>query len=108
LFQNDLYGLLKRRRTNFQKIDPSINMLGERTPYFIERRKLLADTRGMADQGTRHYLKAFCENPGKLWAFVDGNPYLDRSDIRLEYLCEIFEKYGDDADVSLLIGEDMG
>ena len=106
--ERSLYVLLRRRRTYFRKIGPSVNVLGERTPYYIEREKLLADTERLSDQGTRYYLKEFCKNPGKLWAFVDGNPYLDRSDIRLEYLCEIFEKYGDDADVSLLIGEDMG
>ena len=55
---------------------------------------------------TRYYIKELCQKPEKLWDFIDNNPYLERSDIHLDKICKLFNKYGDDVDLALLLAED--
>ncbi|HHD78357.1 MAG TPA: hypothetical protein ENK98_01760 [Epsilonproteobacteria bacterium] len=75
-------------------------------PYAIEREKLLQDTEKTMGTITRHYLKALCQNPDAFWEFIDNNPYLERSDIQLDRICQLFKEHGDNVDLSLLLGED--
>ena len=54
---------------------------------------------------TKYYLKKLCKNPESFWQFIDNNPYLERSDIQLDRICQLFEEYGDDVELSLLMDE---
>jgi len=100
-----LYRILYRQDVKFDIIGESVDLHGLRTPYCIEKNKLLMDTEEKGGEVTRYYFKQMCQDPEKLWKFVDDNPYLDRSDIQLERICNLFDTYGDDVDVSLLLGE---
>jgi hypothetical protein len=37
---------------------------------------------------TRFYLRELCKSPEAFWQFIDAHPYLDRSDIVLDKLCQ--------------------
>jgi N-acyl amino acid synthase of PEP-CTERM/exosortase system len=101
-----MYRILKRQQVNFQQIADSVDSYGtKRTPYAIERKKLLKDTEGTMGKLTRHYLKQLCQDPEPFWQFIDNNPYLERSDIQLDRICQLFKEYGDDVDLALLLEE---
>ena len=53
------------------------------------------------------YLQDLCKNPEKFWEFIDNNPYpyLERSYIQLDRICQLFEAHGDDVDLLLLLAE---
>ncbi len=89
---------------NFKQIGEPVEYYGIRTPYAIERKELLSDTEETMGEITRYYLKKLCKNSDSFWQFIDNNPYLERSDIQLDRICKLFEEYGDDADLSLLLG----
>ncbi len=69
----------------------------------IEREKLINESKNILGQLTLFYLKELCQNPEKFWHFIDNNPYLERSDIQLDRICQLFEEYGDDVDIPLLL-----
>ncbi len=107
IMEPTLHRILKRQQVNFEKISDPVDSYGiPRIPYVINSIKLLQDTEGSMGALTRHYLKEMCENSEKLWQFVDNNPYLDRDDIQLDRICQLFKEHGDDVDVSLLLGEE--
>ena len=55
-------------------------------------------------QLTRHYLKELCKNSESFWQFIDNNPYLERSDIQLDRICQLFKEFGDDVSMEDLLG----
>ncbi len=97
--------ILKRQNVNFKQIGNAVDYYGMRTPFVIERTKLLRDTEENMGKLTRYYLKQLCQNPEPFWQFIDNNPYLERSDIQLDRICQLFKTYGDDVDLELLLGE---
>ncbi len=106
MIEPSLHRILKRQNVNFEQVGISREYYGIRAPYAIERTKLLKETEENMGQITRHYLKELCENPEPFWEFIDNNPYLERSDIELERICKLFKEYGEDVDLSLLLGEE--
>lgn len=105
IMESSLHRILKRQGVNFEQIGEPINYYGLRIPYAIKRKKLLNDTEDTMGKITRYYLKELCKNPKPFWQFIDNNPYLERSDIQLDRICQLFEEYGDDVALSLLMGE---
>ena len=106
IMEPSLHHILKRQKVNFEQIGEPVDYYGMRTPFAIERIKLLEETEESMGAITRHYLKALCEDPEPFWQFIDANPYLDRSDIRLERICELFKTYGEEAELSYLLAEE--
>ncbi|HFQ61013.1 MAG TPA: hypothetical protein ENK39_01765 [Epsilonproteobacteria bacterium] len=106
IMEPSLHLILKRQNVRFRQIGKPVEYYGIRTPFGIERKKLLQDTEETMGTITRHYLKELCQNPDSFWEFIDNNPYLERSDIQLDRICQLFKEYGDDVDLSLLLGED--
>ena len=105
IMEVSLHRILKRQNVNFKQIGNAVNYYGMRTPFAIERTKLLRDTEENMGKLTRYYLKQLCQNPEPFWQFIDNNPYLERSDIQLDRICQLFKTYGDDVDLELLLGE---
>jgi len=100
-----LYHIFKRQNVIFEQVGEPVDSYGMRTPFAIERKKLLKDTEISMGKLTRHYLKQLCQNPDSFWQFIDNNPYLERSDIQLNRICQLFKEYGDDVDLALLLGK---
>ncbi|MBD3790196.1 MAG: hypothetical protein IE885_07520 [Campylobacterales bacterium] len=105
IMEPSLHRILSRQGVNFEQIGEPVDYYGMRTPFAIERNKLLNETEAFMGTITRHYLKQLCNDPKPFWDFIDNNPYLDRSDIRLDKICELFKSYGEDVDHALLLGE---
>ncbi len=103
IMEPSLQRLLKRQSANFEQIGESVDYYGIRAPFAIERKKLLQETEENVGQITRYYLKELCSNPESFWQFIDNNPYLERSDIQLDRICQLFKEYGDDVDLSILL-----
>jgi hypothetical protein len=106
IMELSMHHILKRQKVNFEQIGEPVDYYGMRTPFAIERIKLLEETEESMGAITRHYLKALCKDPEPFWQFIDANPYLDRSDIRLERICELFKTYGEEAELSYLLAEE--
>lgn len=106
IMEDSLERILTRQGVHFQQIGETINYYGKRTPFGIDKNPLLIDTDPTMGKITRYYLKELCKNPEPFWEFIDQNPYLEREDIELERICKLFEEYGDDADLALLMGEE--
>ena len=105
IMEPSLKRLLKGQNANFEQIGEPMVYHGIRIPFAIRREKLLQETEENVGQITRYYLKELCKNPESFWKFIDSNPYLERSDIQLDRICQLFEEYGDDVELSLLMGE---
>lgn len=104
IMENSSYRILTRQNVNFEQISEPVDSYGtQRTPYAIERKKLLIDTEETMGRITRYYLKKLCQNPKKFLQFIDNNPYLERSDIQLDKICQLFKEHGDDVDLALLL-----
>ncbi len=107
IMEPSLQRILKKQKVNFEPIGDFVDSCGiKKIPFAIQREKLLQDTEETMGTITRHYLKELCQNPDSFWEFIDNNPYLERSDIQLDRICQLFKEYGDDVDLSLLLGED--
>ncbi|GIT99463.1 acyl-homoserine-lactone synthase [Sulfurovum sp. TSL1] len=105
IMEPSLDRILRRQGVRFQQIGDPVDYYGIRTPFAIERNELLKNTEKTMGRLTRHYLKDLCNNPEKFWEFIDNNPYLERSNIHLDKICRLFQAYGDDVDLSLLLEE---
>lgn len=103
LIEPSLDRLLRRQKVHFEPIGSPVEYYGTRTPYAIERKKLLQETESSMGKVTRYYLQTLCSNPQKFWHFIDNHPYLKRSDIHIEKICHLFKIDGDDAKLSLLL-----
>jgi len=98
-----LHRILTRQGVNFKSIGEVVDYYGMRMPYVIEREKLIGESKNILGQLTLFYLKELCQNSDKFWHFIDNNPYLERSDIHLDRICQLFEEHGDDVDIPLLL-----
>jgi N-acyl amino acid synthase of PEP-CTERM/exosortase system len=105
IMEPSLHRILKRQGVNFEQIGEAVEYYGIRTPFAIERKKLLNDTEETMGQITKFYLKELCQDPESFWQFIDNNPYLEHSDIQLDRICQLFEEHGDDVSMELLLGE---
>ena len=108
IMEHALHRILKRQSVAFDPIGDAIDFHGVRFPFVIKKEDFLIageKTEGTMGQLTRYYLKELCKNPESLWTFIDNNPYLERSDIQLDRICQLFKEYGDDIGMELLLGE---
>lgn len=103
IMEPSLHRILKRQGVNFEQIGEAVEYYGIRTPFAIERKKLLRDTEENMSQITKFYLKELCQDPEEFWQFINNNPYLERSDIQLDRICQLFKEHGDDVDLSILL-----
>ena len=109
IMEHSLHHILKRQSVAFDSIGDAIDFHGVRFPFVIKKEDFLIageKTEGTMGQLTRYYLKELCKNPESLWKFIDNNPYLEHSDMQLDRICQLFQEYGDDVSMELLLGED--
>ena len=109
VMEPSLHRILKSQGVDFKQIGKAINHYGKRIPYQVNqthKNMLLHKSEKTMGELTRYYLKELCKDPEPFWQFIDANPYLERSDIQLDRICQLFKKYGDDVDLSLLLGEE--
>lgn len=109
IMERSLYRVLKRQSVAFEPIGDAIDFHGVRFPYLMKKENFLTvgeKTEGPLGQVTRYYLKELCKDPEPLWQFVDNNPYLERSDIHLDRISQLFEEYGDDVNLYLVFREE--
>lgn len=110
IMERSLYRILKRQGVALEPIGDAIDFHGVRFPYLMKKEDFLTvgeKTEGPLGQVTRYYLKELCKNPELLWKCVDNNPYLERSDIYLDRISQLFEDYGDDVNLYLIFKEDV-
>ena len=108
IMERSLHRILKRQSVAFEPIGDAVDYYGVRFPFVIKKEDFLTageKTEGTMGQLTKYYLKELCKNPESLWKFIDNNPYLERSDIQLDRICQLFKEYGDDVSMELLLGE---
>ena len=108
IMERSLHRILKRQGVAFEPIGEAVDYYGERFPFVIKKEDFLTageKTEGTMGQLTRYYLKELCKDPESFWQFIDNNPYLERSDIQLDQICQLFKEYGDDVSMALLLGK---
>jgi hypothetical protein len=103
IMERPLHRILKRQKVNFVQVGEPVEYYGIRIPYALKRETLVQDTEELMGEVTRYYLKELCKNPESFWQFVDSNPYLKRSDMQLDRICQLFKEHGDDVDIALLL-----
>jgi hypothetical protein len=94
-------------KTETSKVRYVAGYYGVRFPFVIKKENFLTageKTEDTMGQLTRYYLKELCKNPEPFWEFIDNNPYLERSDIQLDRISQLFEEFGDDVSMELLLG----
>jgi len=107
IMEPSLQRILKRQGVYFEQIGDAVDYYGLVFPFVIKKDNFLVEgekTEETMGKLTRYYLKQLCKNPDSFWQFIDNNPYLKRSDIQLDRICKLFKEYGDDVDMSLLLG----
>lgn len=108
IMERSLHRILKRQRVAFTLIGDAIDFHGLRFPYVIKKEDFLMageSTEGTMGQITEYYLHELCKNPEDFWHFIDRHPYLERSDIQLDKICQHFKKYGEDHDLKYIFDE---
>ncbi len=108
IMERSLHRILKRQSVAFEAIGDAVDYYGVRFPFVIKKEDFLIageKTEGTMGQLTRHYLQKLCKNPENFWQFIDNNPYLERSDIQLDRICQLFKEYGDNVSMERLLGE---
>jgi len=106
IMEHSLHHILKRQSVAFEAIGDAIDFHGVRFPFVIKKEALamaIEKTEGTMGELTKYYLKELCKDPEPLWQFVDNNPYLERSDIQLDKICQYFKEYGDELDVKYIL-----
>ena len=106
IMERSLQRILKRQNVYFEQIGDAVDYYGMRFPFVIKKENFLVageKTEGPMGMITRYSLKELCKNPESLWQFIDNNPYLERSDIHLDKICQLFKAHGGDVDLSLLL-----
>jgi N-acyl amino acid synthase of PEP-CTERM/exosortase system len=99
IMERSLHRILKRQSVAFTSIGDAIDFHGKRFPFVINKEDLsiaIEKTEGTMGDLTKYYLQELCKNAKTFWKFIDNNPYLERSDIQLNRICEIFTEHGDD------------
>ena len=105
--ERSLYRILKRQSVAFEPIGDAVDYYGVRFPFVIKKENFLVageKTEGTMGQLTRYYLQELCNNPESFWQFIDSNPYLERSDIHLDRISQLFKEHKDDVTMELLLG----
>ena len=108
IMERSLHHILKRQSVAFDPIGDAIDFHGVRFPFVIKKEDLLIaveKTEGTMGQLTRYYLKELCKDPESFWKYIDNNPYLERSDMQLDRICQLLKEYGDDLDMEHILGE---
>jgi len=109
IMERSLHRILKRQKVAFTSIGDAIDFHGMRFPFVINKEDLsmaIENTEGTMGQLTMYYLKELCQNTEPFWQFIDNNPYLERSDIQLDRICQLFKECGDDVSMEYLLGSD--
>lgn len=109
IMERSLHRILKRQSVFFEPIGDAIDFHGMRFPYVIRKEDFFIageKTEGTMGLLTKYYLKELCQNPQSFCQFIDNNPYLERSDIQLDRICQLFKEYGDDVSMEDLLGMD--
>ncbi len=109
IMERSLHRILKRQSVAFEPIGDAVDYYGKRFPFVIRKEDFLIageKTEGTMGQLTRYYLQELCKNPESFWQFIDNNPYLERSDIQLDRICQLFKENGDNVSIELLLGID--
>jgi len=109
IMERSLHRILKRQSVALEPIGEAIDFHGMRFPFVMKKEDFLMAGKKTEDtmgQITRYYLQELCKNPESLWQFIDNNPYLERSDIQLDQICQFFKEYGNDINLSVLLAED--
>ena len=108
IMERSLHHILKRQSLAFDPIGEAIDFHGVRFPFVIKKEDFLIageKTEETMGELTRYYLKELCKDPKSFWQFIDNNPYLERSDIQLDRICQFFKEHGDDVAMEFLLGE---
>jgi len=108
IMERSLHLILKRQSVAFTSIGDAVDYYGVRFPFVINKEDLsLAIDKTEESMGklTRYYLLKLCNDPEPFWQFIDNNPYLARSDIHLDKICQIFKEYGEDVTMKNLLKE---
>jgi N-acyl amino acid synthase of PEP-CTERM/exosortase system len=106
IMEQSLHRILKRQSVAFTSIGDAIDFHGMRFPFVINKEDLsiaIENTESSMGKLTKYYLKELCKNPKSFWQFIDNNPYLERSDIHLDQICQIFNEHGDDVSMKILL-----
>ena len=106
IMERSLHHILKRQSVAFTSIGDAIDFHGVRFPFVINKEDLslaIEKTEESMGKLTKYYLKELCQNSESFLQFIDNNPYLERSDIHLDRICQIFNEHGDDVSMKLLL-----
>jgi len=107
IMEHSLHRILKRQSVAFEPIGDAVDYYGVRFPFVIKKENYLMagkKTEGTMGELTRYYLKDLCKNSEAFWQFIDNNPYLERSDIQLDRICQLFKECGDNVSMEDLLG----
>jgi len=108
IMERSLHLILKRQSVAFTSIGDAVDYYGVRFPFVINKEDLslaIKKTEESMGKLTKHYLLKLCKNPEPFWKFIDNNPYLERSDIHLDKICQIFKEFGEDITMKSLLKE---
>jgi len=108
IMENSLHRILKRQHVDFKSIGDAVDYYGVRFPFVINQKDLaiaIEKTEESMGKVTKYYLRELCKNPKSFWDFIDNNPYLERSDIHLDKICQIFKEYGENISIERLVRE---
>jgi len=103
IMERSLHHILKRQKVAFTSIGDAIDFHGVRFPFVIKKEDLalaIEKTEESMGKLTKFYLQEICKNSEAFWKFVDNNPYLERSDIHLDQICQIFKDHGKNASMA--------
>lgn len=108
IMERPLHRILKRQSVAFEPIGDAVDYYGVRFPFVINREDLaiaIKKTEDSMGKVTKYYLLELCKNQKPFWEFIDNNPYLERSDIHLDKICQIFKEYGENISIEQLVKE---
>jgi len=108
IMERSLHLILKRQSVAFTPIGDAVDYYGVRFPFVINKEDLslaIEKTEKTMGKLTKYYLLELCKSPEPFWNFIDDNPYLERSDIHLDKICQIFKEYGEDVTMKTLLEE---
>lgn len=108
IMEHSLHRILKRQSVAFKPIGDAVDYYGVRFPFAINQRDLalaIEKTEESMGKVTKYYLRELCKNSKSFWDFIDNNPYIERSDIHLDKICQIFKEYGENISIERLVRE---
>ena len=106
IMENSLHRILKRQGVLFTSIGDAIDFHGVRFPFVINKEDLsnaIINTEGTMGKLTIYYLRELCKNKESFLKMIDKHPYLEQTDIKLNHICALFKKYGDEMKTLSLI-----